>query len=403
MSTTIDEHDYDQRRRELRAFVRGAYDLQELRIQTGSRLVANFKAKLGQAPSKREDGLSSEAKMILSDLREAYRRLTDGIATFPRMKSFEGNEVISSYSELCFTHEYIELEKVESTAFRNLVNILSEFEIWTTFLKDVRGCGPAMAAVIISELDISKSKYASSLCAYAGLDVYNGSGRSRREEHRREVEYIDRNGKKQTRLGLTYNPWLKSKLLAVLGGSFLKSVSWRDLPAGAEKDIAEDWKRWNKKKEVWQQKVLLSPYAKVYYDYKNRLENHAKWGIAHDGENKDDYHNHVYPGRRHRMAMRYMIKIFLQDLYKAWRPLVGLPVYDPYHEAKLGLYHDPNPPEIDTPNVKVDPDELDNPRDEVDPETVDNPNGEVDPVHKDTPGPEVHPKAQYTLHAQVDL
>jgi hypothetical protein len=34
-----------------------------------------------------------------------------------------------------------------------------------------------------------------------------------------------------------------------------------------------------------------------------------------------------------------MIKRFLVDLYKAWRPLEGLPVAPEYSEAKLGLKH----------------------------------------------------------------
>ena len=32
-------------------------------------------------------------------------------------------------------------------------------------------------------------------------------------------------------------------------------------------------------------------------------------------------------------------KMFLIDLYRAWRVVESLPVHDPYHEAKLGLKH----------------------------------------------------------------
>ena len=49
------------------------------------------------------------------------------------------------------------------------------------------------------------------------------------------------------------------------------------------------------------------------------------------------------------MAIRYMIKQFLADLYNAWRPLEGLEVAPTYAEAKLGIKHrqgrpDENPP-----------------------------------------------------------
>lgn len=57
----------------LRQLVRGAYDLQKLRIQSGNRLVANFKAKLGQAPSEREDSvLDEKGKATLAELRALW-------------------------------------------------------------------------------------------------------------------------------------------------------------------------------------------------------------------------------------------------------------------------------------------------------------------------------------------
>lgn len=39
------------------------------------------------------------------------------------------------------------------------------------------------------------------------------------------------------------------------------------------------------------------------------------------------------------MAIRYMIKMFLKDLWVAWRTLEGLPVTPDYAEAKLGMKH----------------------------------------------------------------
>ena len=42
---------------------------------------------------------------------------------------------------------------------------------------------------------------------------------------------------------------------------------------------------------------------------------------------------------RHNAAMRVMVKAFLLELYKQWRPLEGLPVVPPYAEAVLGRTH----------------------------------------------------------------
>ncbi len=281
---------------DLRVMVRGAYDLQKLRIQMGNRIVGNFKAKLGQAPGESEDdALDAEGKKILNDLRAHYRKITDGVKTYPRQKSFKGDEVISSYTELCLIGQYVDLESDETRHFTRLGNVLDDYAVYREYLSEVRGIGPAMAGVIISEIDISKAQYSSSLWKYAGLDVAeNGQGRSRRAEHLVKVSYVNRDGEEAERNSITFNPFLKTKLIGVLAPSFIK---------------------------------LSNPiYAPIYRGYKHRLESNP----AHQEKSK---------GHRDNMAKRYMIKMFLIDLYKAWRGIEGLPVTPPYHEGKLGIFH----------------------------------------------------------------
>ena len=101
----------NQKRGTLRTLVRGTYDIQKLRIQAGNRIVGNFKARLGQKPGKKEDGLSPEAKRILKDLREHYHKITDGVTTFPSLTDFDGDEVISDYTELCLVAQYEAMER----------------------------------------------------------------------------------------------------------------------------------------------------------------------------------------------------------------------------------------------------------------------------------------------------
>ncbi len=281
----------------LRTIVRGAYDIQKNRIQTGNRLVGNFKAKLGQAPSQKEDTIDADGQQILANLRRSHKLLTEGVATFPRQATFKGDEVISSYTELCLVANYLELEEQEKTHFRRLGNILKDYPIYNNFLAGVVGVGPAMAGVIISEIDITKAEYPSSVHKYAGLDVAgDGQGRSRKKEHLEESQYTDKNGELQTKKGITFNPFLKTKLVGVLGSSFIK------------------------------QSPDKCKYRKVYDDYKHRIENME----AHKEKSK---------GHRHNMAVRYMIKIFLIDLYNEWRSLEGLPVAPTYSESKLGKIH----------------------------------------------------------------
>lgn len=277
----------------IKTAVRGAYDIQKLRIQMGNRVVMNFKSKLGQKPGMKEEDLEAQEQRVINDLRARYRKIMDGVKSFPRKASFKGDEVISTYTELCLLSQYVELEDSEAAHFRNLTHALKDEPIYTGFLEGVRGCGPAMSGVIVSEIDISKAKYASSLWAYAGLDVASdGRGRSRKKEHLVEREYPNKDGEIAQRVGITFNPFLKTKLY-VLGTCFMKG----------------------------------NPVYKAIYDgYKNRLENHP----AHKEKTKM---------HRHNMAMRYMIKRFLVDLYVAWRTIEGLPVHQEYSEGKLGIKH----------------------------------------------------------------
>jgi hypothetical protein len=263
----------------------------------GNRIVANWKAKLGQAPSATEETLDEAEKNLLDNLRESYKKLADGVATLPRQSTFKGDELISTYTELVLIDQYIGLEKQEATQFSRLGNVLKDFPIYNEFLVNVYGIGPAMAGVILSEINIHAAEYPSSLWKYAGLDVAgDGQGRSRRKEHLVESTYIDADGVEQKKNGISFNPFLKTKLVGVLGSSFIK------------------------------QSAAKCQYRKIYDDYKHRLENSP----AHADKSK---------GHRHNMAVRYAVKRFLADLYVAWRTLEGLPVANEYSVDKLGIVH----------------------------------------------------------------
>lgn len=295
-------------RREIRSMVRGAYDLQDNRTRMGLRVVANFKAVIGQEPSTKESDLEKDAKELLLQLRKDFDRITDAIAgkrliatkfdKYTKVLEDDSKALISNYAEYSLAKMYFEILKSEQEAFKHLEKVVEEHPIWTNFLIDVKGCGAAMAAVIISEIDISKSRYPSSLVKYCGIDVASdGKGRSRRQEHLVDVTYKDTKGEDKTRKSITYNPFLKAKMVGVLCTSFLR--------VGSE-----------------------NRYAKVYYDYKHRLQNH-------------DSHKNKSDGHRHAMSMRYMLRIFMYDLYNAWRPLEGLEVSKTYQESKLGHTHRP--------------------------------------------------------------
>jgi hypothetical protein len=363
-------------RKQLRALVRGAYDIQKLRTQYGGRLVSNFKVKLGLPPAHSERELSKESRELLDRLKANYRILTDGVAKFtPSLVTDDC--IISTHSEFDLVAGYLEAEEAENRQFRRVKDMLPQFTLYERYLRDVVGIGHYMAGVILSEIDITKCRYPSSMWKYAGLDVVqqwtlcglewehcvlgedmkaeitaqipaerpladqdgrvlgeptfgpqytslhmrhsgegfqvvaeyelsgDGLGRSRRKDHLILVDYTDKEGNKKKRWSITFNPFLKTKLVAVLGPSFLKKKNER--------------------------------YCDIYYNYHHRLEQHATYGGTAKGQK----------GRRYRMSLRYMIKRFLADLYVEWRTMEGLPVEPPYQEAKLGHVHQ----EVETPMI----------------------------------------------------
>ena len=171
---------------------------------------------------------------------------------------------------------------MEETIEKMLAKEIHEHPLWKTFLFHVKGVGESIAAVIISEFDINKAPTVSNLWSFAGL----APGKDRKVK-----------GQK-----CPYNQFLRAKLCGVLGSSFLK---------------------------------CNSPYREFYDNMKNRLE--AKdWGMLskHPTDKK-----RPKAGHQHKAANRYMIKMFLRDLYVAWRTIEGLEVRKPYQEEYLGHKH----------------------------------------------------------------
>lgn len=386
----------------IRTYVRSAYDIQSLRISMGNRMVGNWKHKLGQLPGMSEEELEARSKKVIDDLRASYTRLADAM---PRqVAKFEGDALITDYAEYALVDQYFTLLRDEEHHFKKLDKILVGIPIFDEFLSKVKGIGPAMAGVIISEIDIHRAHYPSSLSAYAGLDVtpvwhkvegpgpefigdqtllhienvvfnhehteatipsgalytMETQGRSRKSHHLVEREYQPKGWSEGDPLALkksiTFNPFLKTKLIGVAGGSFLKAsrvlINGENMSTVRRQELAKSFgwneyqvpvqgsaKKVKKDSETSRQEVLdclrangftvvfdSSPYQLAYTQYKAR--------ISSDPRHKDKTDMH-----RHNMAVRYMVKRFLADLYVKWRTLEGLPVAPTYEEAKLGMIH----------------------------------------------------------------
>jgi len=303
MTSQTNKQDQVALQQELKTIVRGVYALQKLRIQTGNRIVAAFKSKLGIKPSEKESesSISKKDKTLLENIKLAYKNITEGIVDpdSPLKDKFppKENPLITNRAELSMVSTYMRLSSTEQRQFKDLVDILDDFPIWTEFLSGVQGIGPAIAAVIISELNPKEADFAASFWKYAGLDVVLtegengevvGEGRCKKASHLIDVEYTTKEGKTATKKSITFNPFLKTKLCGVLGPSFLKQGS-------------------------------RSKYEGVYREYREWLDT-------------SDRHREKTKIHKYRMSIRYMVKAFLVDLYIQWRTLEGLPINHPFKE-----------------------------------------------------------------------
>lgn len=229
----------------LKILVRTFYDLQALRINLGGRISSTGKEK---------ETLADHVKSRLTSYKD-------------------------------------ELSQIETEVLKDITSELKAYPIWTDYLFKVKGVGPTMAGVIVSEIDdILRFATVSRLWAYCGYAVKDGQAQRRRR------------GEKSN-----WNSFLKSKLF-ILAESFLKSNNLK--------------------------------YRKLYDDYKHRIQNRqcpldAK---RHGGEDKIDEFG-CTDGHRHAMSLRYMIKMFLLDLYLTWWDFEGKEPRPPFQEEYLGHKH----------------------------------------------------------------
>lgn len=306
--------EYSKRTNSLRTYVKSAYAIQSHRIALGNRICATFRYKLGLEPSQKETD-DAQAHKILKLLRDEYSTIMEGVIEMPTNAAFfknkEGN--ITQIAELFLIQQYTELVRMERNQFDALEALLQEFPVYTEFLSKIHGVGPAMAAILVSEINIYKTKYPSSIERLMGIDTVRvvnldtgeeqDEGRSNRKAHLVTREYIDKEGNTKTKLSITYNPFLKTKIMGVLAPIFIKLGKRIDKETGAI--------------------TYKNDYAPVFDNYKARIYN------RNDGKYRTPIHIR-------NMAMRYMVKAFIQDLYKNWRRLEGLPVHPTYAVGKLG-------------------------------------------------------------------
>lgn len=253
----------DKQRMRVKGIVRTIYDYQDIRIKMGNRL--RFKA----------DGEDQKGN---------------------------GTEMVVNVEDIpSLVDAYQDSKEIEDSLVKSLKKELKGIPVYDKFLKDVKGIGPMMASVIISEYDIHKAHTISAMNQYTGLNPGLVKGRKMKDGKIVVTDTMIKGDKLTAGFLAPYNARLRTKMIGVLGPSFLKSKS---------------------------------PYSEFYYNYKTRLENEDRLI-----EGKDKKWNETTAKHRHNAAVRYMIKAFIRDLYYAWREIEGLPTRCPYEEEYLGIKH----------------------------------------------------------------
>ena len=191
-----------RRQAKLRDLIRTLYRAQKLRIQIGNGICASFYSKIGLKPGEKiEDFLKAldklhedqspystdfdgiqvdvtpdvlKAKELLIKLRKEYKLLSGGLLLNQQQikkLNFDSGGLITDEIEYLMVEMFAALLTQEERGFHHLNSLLLDFPIYTEFLQKVRGIGPALAGILVSEIDINKARYPSSLHKLSGLDV----------------------------------------------------------------------------------------------------------------------------------------------------------------------------------------------------------------------------------------
>jgi hypothetical protein len=265
---------------------------------------------MGVEPSSKIDTADDACKKVLNTLEKEYKLVSEHMIEKKQtlkkaIKELNGSgelQTLKDEMDYKLVQQYMSLKHNEEETVKVLAKKVHEHPMWNRFFKDVKGCGELMAANCIAYLDIDKARHASSFWKYCGLDVVtviqdDGTEEThgRRKGDTAEYDYVAKDGTTKKKKGLTYNPELKCKLVGVLSGCMIKAAGKN--PTGHK-------------------------YVEAYRDYKNRLEN-------------SEVHKDKTAGHKNAMAIRYMIKQFLRDLWVVWREYEGYELSEPYSVAYL--------------------------------------------------------------------
>jgi len=266
------------------------------------------------------------ARISLSNRVSAYDR---GIAG-PREDRLHKGAFIQTIDE-----QQGSLQESENQIAKKIEQEVKRYPIYVEWLSTVKGCGPMYSAVILTSFDIEIATTVSKMWQFAGLNpgMVRGMKVVTKKDYKPEMgdfirEMEDRQGKKKivyrsyemirgdrrTPGFLSpFNGWLRTQLCGKLGPSFLKAQSPYAINYYYPLHVPKDRRPELGPGRLDVEKNICTATGKLWKDERE--------------------------GHRAKAANRYMIKMFLSDLYVKWRTIEGLPVREPYCEEYLGRKH----------------------------------------------------------------
>ena len=243
----------------------------------------------------------------------------------------------------------------ENEIEKRMKSVLKRFPVYNEFLSQTKGVGTIAAATIISSFDIYKATTVSKMWQYAGLNPGLVKGKKRKDKADGSFDIITtdtmiRGDRMTAGFVAPFNKSLRTALCGVLASGFLMAgYNYVPVPQEAYDELPEHL-RALKDKTINGKRVkdcpcrleITCPYCQHYFNYKQRLANSEKTvtEIKSKGAKGEQVAwKDAKAGHRERAAKRYMVKMFVQDLYNAWRIIEGLPVRPPYQEEYLGHKH----------------------------------------------------------------
>ena len=196
----------------------------------------------------------------------------------------------TAFNKTAIEERWANEKKIEARLKELVSN--KDYPIYNDFLQYITGFGPTSAAYLLATFRPERIYYVTNLWAFAGIVT----------------------GKDKLVKGTkaSFNTFLKSKLLGVIGSNFMQNKS---------------------------------EYALYYYQKRIHLINRdvqlIKAGKMCEkfGEHEDGKLDRLTAAHHTRMATRDMIQMFVRDYYVGYRTIMNIPVIPGYAEAVLNLSH----------------------------------------------------------------